>query len=144
MSLRTLLGFCALSVGLVVGLLVSLPLSAETVQWRGYEIHYTTFNSLLIPQEVAQAHNIVRSKYRIVTNVSILKEGDPSPATVTGFNSNLLNQLFQMEFDEVTEKSAIYYLSNQLIDERDSLRFTITVQPFAEDEAYELKFMRQY
>lgn len=130
---------------LFFGLMMPLvPVSAETVQWRGYDIHYTTFNSLLIPQEVAQAHNIVRSKYRIVTNVSILKQGDPNPATVTGFNTNLLNQLFQMEFDEVTEKSAIYYLSNQLIDERDSLRFTITVQPFGENEAYELKFMRQY
>tara|TARA_R110002072_G_scaffold1369_12_gene11411 strand:- start:455 stop:817 length:363 start_codon:yes stop_codon:yes gene_type:complete len=118
--------------------------AAETVQWRGYDIHYTTFNSLLIPQEVAQAHNIVRSKYRIVTNVSILKDGNPSPATVTGINTNLLNQLFTMEFDEVTEKSAIYYLSNQLIDEKDSLRFTIQVMPSGETDAYELQFTRQY
>ena len=134
--MRFLLG-CAI-------LLSCSVVTAETVQWRGYDIHYTTFNSLLIPQEVAQAHNIVRSKYRIVTNVSILKDGNPSPATVTGINTNLLNQLFTMEFDEVTEKSAIYYLSNQLIDERDSLRFTIQVMPAGEPDAFELQFTRQY
>lgn len=114
------------------------------VEWRGYDIHYTTFSSTLIPQEVAAAHNIVRSEYRIVTNVSILKDGSPVRATVTGNNSNLLNQLFAMTFDEVTEKNAIYYLANQLIDERDTLRFNINVQPTGENEAYELKFIRQY
>jgi hypothetical protein len=120
------------------------PLSAEMVQWRGYEIHYTTFNSLLIPQEVAKAHNIVRSKLRIVTNISVLKEGEPSNAKVIGTNTNLLSQLFTMSFDEVTEKNAIYYLSNQLIDERDTLRFTIQITPNGQSEALELKFMRQY
>lgn len=117
---------------------------AETVNWRGYDIHYTTFSSTLIPQEVAAAHNIVRSEYRIVTNVSIIKDGSPVKAAVTGSNSNLLNQLFTMNFDEVTEKNAIYYLSNQLIDERDTLRFNIKVQPAGEPEAFELKFVRQY
>ena len=114
------------------------------MKWRGYDIHYTTFSSTLIPQEVAAAHNIVRSEYRIVTNVSILKDGEPVKAKVTGRNTNLLNQLFTMEFDEVTEKTAIYYLANQLIDERDTLRFTINVLPVGETNAFELKFIRQY
>lgn len=140
MRLRTPQLLCFL-LGLVLPL---AQISAETVQWRGYDIHYTTFNSLLIPQDVAKAHNIVRSKFRIVTNISVLQEGEPSPAKVTGINTNLLNQLFTMSFDEVTEKTAIYYLSNQLIDERDTLRFTIQVTPSGESEALELKFMRQY
>lgn len=140
MRLRTLQLFCFL-LGLVLPL---APISAETVQWRGYDIHYTTFNSLLIPQDVAKVHNIVRSKFRIVTNISVLQDGEPSAAKVTGINTNLLNQLFTMRFDEVTEKTAIYYLSNQLIDERDTLRFTIQVTPYGESEALELKFMRQY
>jgi len=130
---------------LFFGLMMPLvPVSAETVQWRGYDIHYTTFNSLLIPQEVANAHNIVRSKFRIVTNISVLQDGEPSKAKVTGTNTNLLSQLFTMSFDEVTEKTAIYYLSNQLIDERDTLRFTIQVTPEGQSDALELKFMRQY
>lgn len=129
--------------GIWLYLLASSAL-AETVKWRDYSIHYTTFSSTLIPEEVASAHNIVRSEYRIVTNVSILKDGEPVKAVVTGSNSNLLSQLFTMTFDEVTEKNAIYYLANQLIDERDTLRFTIKVQPYGEPDVYEFKFVRQY
>jgi hypothetical protein len=125
-------------------LLLPTSLFAETVKWQGYDVHYTTFNSLLIPEEVAATHNIVRSKYRIVTNVSVLKEGEPQLAEVTGTNTNLLNQLFSMSFDEVTEQNAIYYLANQLIDERDTLRFSIQVKPAGQDQVLTLEFMRQY
>ena len=117
---------------------------AETVSWQGFEIHYTTFSSQVIPQEVAAAHNISRAKNRIVTNISILKDGEPQAAIVDGTNSNLLNQLFNMEFTEVKEESAIYYLANQLIDERDTIRFNITIQPLGHPEVFDLKFMRQY
>ena len=125
-------------------LVLASGVSAETVQWQGYDIHYTTFSSLLIPQEVAAAHNIARAKNRIVTNISILKDGEPQTASITGRNSNLLNQLYTMDFTEVNESTAIYYLANQLIDERDTIRFDIEIQPVASEESYNLKFMRQY
>ncbi len=124
--------------------LVSIGARAETLAWQGYAIHYTTFSSLLIPQEVAAAHNIDRAKNRIVTNISILKDGEPQTAKITGRNSNLLSQLYTMEFVEVKESSAIYYLANQLIDERDTIRFDIDIQPSNFDNVYNLKFMRQY
>ena len=118
--------------------------AAETIQWQGYDIHYTTFSSLLIPQEVAAAHNIARAKNRIVTNISILKDSEPQAAMVSGTNSNLLNQLYTMDFTEVTESSAIYYLANQLIDERDTIRFDINIQPAGSVDTFNLEFMRQY
>jgi hypothetical protein len=118
--------------------------AAETIQWQGFDIHYTTFSSMLIPPEVAASHNIARAKNRIVTNISILKDGEPQTATVTGRNSNLLNQLYTMEFTEVVESSAVYYLANQLIDERDTLRFEISISPHAVDDTYTLEFMRTY
>lgn len=139
-SLKTCLHH--LSLGLL--LVLSSVCHAETVTWQGYEIHYTTFSSLLIPQEVAAQHQISRAKNRIVTNISILKDGEPQKAIIRGRNSNLLNQLYDMEFLEVTESSAIYYLSNQLIDERDTLRFDIDIQLDEGVEPYNLKFIRQY
>jgi hypothetical protein len=118
--------------------------AAETIQWQGFDIHYTTFSSMLIPPEVAASHNIARANNRIVTNISILKNGEPQTATITGRNSNLLNQLYTMQFTEVVESSAVYYLSNQLIDERDTLRFEIQISPSAIDDTYTLEFMRTY
>ncbi len=135
--------FTSASIGLIV-VLASTLARAETIAWQGYDIHYTTFSSLLIPQEVAAAHEIDRSKNRIVTNISILRVGQPQSATITGHHSNLLNQLYSMDFVEVNESSAIYYLANQLIDERDTIRFDINIKPNNSVESYNLKFMRQY
>lgn len=118
--------------------------AAETIEWQGYEIHFTTFSSLLIPPEIAAMHDIDRAKNRIVTNISILKEGEPQTAIVRGQNTNLLNQLYTMEFTEVQESSAVYYLANQLIDERDTLRFKIQLTPTGIDDTYEFEFMRTY
>ena len=136
----------ALLVGVLFGYLILIPdrVFAEKVSWQGYEIHYTTFSSLLIPQEIAATHNIARAKNRIVTNVSILKDGEPQKATISGHNSNLLNQLYTMNFSEVTETTAIYYLANQLIDERDTIRFDLQIQPEGREDQFSLKFMRQY
>lgn len=117
---------------------------SETVKWQGYDIHYTTFSSTLIPAEVAAAHDIERAKNRIVTNISILKDGEPQLAEISGHNSNLLNQLYTMQFAEVRESEAIYYLANQLIDERDTLRFVIEIKPETSQESYTLQFMRTY
>ena len=124
--------------------LTSPPLVAETVRWQGFDIHYTTFSSMLIPADVAAMHDIARAQNRIVTNVSILKDGVPQRAEVSGQNTNLLNQLFGMTFTEVRETTAVYYLSNQLIDERDTLRFEIDISPEDLDDTFKLKFMRQY
>ena len=126
-------------------LLGTAPLStADTVLQQGFEIHYTTFTSDLIPATVAAAHNIVRSKNRIVTNITILKDNEPTKAHVSGHNMNLLGQLFTMEFTEVIEPGAVYYLSNQLISEKDMLRFELEILPTGAQTPITLKFERRY
>ena len=117
---------------------------AEINQWQGYDIHYTTLNSMLIPSDVAKAHNITRSKSRIVTNITVRKNDTAVAAKIEGTSTNLLNQLFTLDFQEVKEPGAIYYLSNQIIDERDMIRFKITIAPNDHGEVYLLKFNRNY
>lgn len=112
--------------------------------WHGYEIHYATFSSLIIPSQVAEAHGIVRSKNRIVTNLSIRQDGRSIRADVSGTSTNLLEQVTSMNFTEVTEQDAVYYLANQIINERDTIRFNINVKPERIDKTYNLQFMRQY
>ena len=117
---------------------------AEMVEWQDYQIHYTALNSMLIPADVAKVHNIVRSKRRIVTNISIRKGNTEVASRIEGRNTNLIGQIFNMKFDEVKEPGAIYYLSNQLIDERDTLKFEILLSPTDSTSSYTLKFKRQY
>ena len=112
--------------------------------WYGYEIHYATFSSLIIPSQVAEAHGIVRSKNRIVTNLSIRLDGGSIRADVSGTSTNLLEQVTSMNFTEVVEQDAVYYLANQVINERDTIRFSINVKPEQINKTYNLEFIRQY
>lgn len=131
----------------IVLLLLLYPFIASAdqfVAWSGYEIHYAVFSSLIIPDDVAQAHGITRAKGRIIANISIKQGNDSVAATVTGTARNLLGQVLPLTFSEVRETDAIYYLANQVINEKDTIHFSISVRPVNMSEAYELKFMRQY
>lgn len=126
-------------------LLCSLTASADqVVNWSGYEIHYSSFSSLIIPNEVARSHGITRARGRIVTNISVRQDGQSVEAIVTGTARNLLDQILPLKFSEVREQGAIYYLANQIIDEKDTIRFNITVQPANSELDYNLKFIRRY
>jgi hypothetical protein len=116
----------------------------QFIQWQGYEIHYTTLSSRLIPADVAASHGITRADNRVVTNISIRRDGQPIRANIRGTATNLLNQRQNLAFTEVMERDAIYYLANQLVDVRDTLRFVLFILPEGASEAYELAFVRDY
>ena len=125
-------------------------LADPPIQWQGYDIHYTILSSRLIPAEVAKLHGIIRADNRMVTNLSIRKtsktgeKGDPVTASIHGTATNLLNQQSVLDFTEVLEPNAIYYLANQLVDERDTLRYSISIQPQSSEATYLLEFGRNY
>ncbi len=122
-----------------------LPLKADQITSEdGFVIHYATFSSLIIPAKVAEAHGITRSRSRVVTNISIRNHLKPVKARVSGTATNLLAQSRQLDFVEVVENNAVYYLATNVINENDSLQFEITVQPEPAGKAFHFAFTRQY
>ena len=122
----------------------SAPASAAQYVDNGeHRIHYTTFSSLIIPPDVASAHGIVRSEKRIVLNLSALKQDKPVTVSISGHVINLLNQRFELVFDEINEAEAIYYLASHLALEHDILRFNLEVQLSA-IESVPINFIRRY
>ena len=126
-------------------LLFHWPVSAEQRVIRGpYEIHYTAISSTLIPASVAAKHGLVRSGNRIITNIAIRTQDISVAATITGTAENILNQLHPLDFLEVIEHDTIYYLAEQIINEKDLIRYNIQIHPVGSEETYELAFQRQY
>jgi len=126
-------------------MLLHWPLSAEQRVIRGpYEIHYAAISSTLIPARVAAKHGLVRSENRIITNIAIRTQDKSVAATITGTAENILNQLHPLDFLEVIEQDTIYYLAEQIINEKDFIRYNIRIQPVGSKETYELAFQRQY
>ena len=110
----------------------------------GDVIEYTTFLSTIIPPDVARAHDIVRSKRRVITNITLLRGSKPVEATITGSATNLLNQITDLKFREVREAGAIYYLASQVVEERDTITYSISVRPADANGTCRLRFVRDY
>jgi hypothetical protein len=111
-------------------LLLAMPAFAERKHSAGeYDVHYIAFNSSFLQPEIASAAGLTRSKEQGVMNISVLKGGKPVAAKVSGSLQNLLSQRRTLEFKELKEGEAVYYLAQFPLKERETLRFSIDVQP---------------
>ena len=109
MTIRT-----ALTVMLSVAAIIFSPLGvAEQMQRFGqYELHYIVIPTTMLKPEIAAEYDISRGKDRALVNVSVLnREKKAVDATITGDSQNLLGQLQDLDFKQVTEGDAIYYLA---------------------------------
>ena len=116
---------------------------AETQQHGAFDIHYTAFPSKIIPATVAQAHQISRADNKIVLNVSLKRDNQPAVAYLKGQVINLLEQVIELDFVEVRERDAIYYLATHISLPEDILRFNLLVTPIDSDPIA-ITFMRRY
>ncbi len=67
-------------------------------------VHYNTFNSTFLTPDIAKAAELIRSKNQGVINVSVIKDGKPLIANVTGTVKDLTSQSVPLNFRQVTER----------------------------------------
>ena len=114
---------------LIFCLLFALPAFAERKQTFGeLDVHYSVFNSSFLQPDVAAAAGLTRSKTVGVLNIAALKGGKGQPAKVGGTLKNLLGQTSELQFKQVLESGAVYYLAEFPLREREVLTFSINVQ----------------
>ena len=114
---------------LFIALCLSLPALAERKQTFGdLDVHYITFNSSFLQPDIAAANGLVRSKTQGVVNISVLKAGKASSASVSGEVKDLVGRSQPLTFKQVNEGEAIYYLAQFTFSQREMLRFTIYVR----------------
>ncbi|RON67863.1 DUF4426 domain-containing protein [Pseudomonas fluorescens] len=91
-------------------------------------VHYNTFNSTFLTPDIAKAAELVRSKNQGVINVSVIKDGKPLVANVTGTVKDLTSQSVPLNFRQVTEQGAIYYIAQYPVEQQETRTFEIKVQ----------------
>ena len=129
--------------------LATMSVLAEQADTIGdYKIHYNAINSTLIQPDVASQYKILRSRFEGVINIAVQKKTDDAyvgiPATVSGTASNLLGQQQNLEFTEVREGKAIYYLSNFHFSNEETFRFKIDVKSSDGKMSHSVKFQRKF
>ncbi len=130
--------------------LLSMNSYAEKMKEFGdYVVHYNAFRSDTISPEVAKQYNLARANNRILINIAVLKKvmnttGKPTAAKVTGHASNLTGQLKKLEFKQIKEGTAIYYLAETKISDGEFLKFDLKIIPEGEDRGTRLRFDKRF
>jgi hypothetical protein len=118
-----------------------------------YELHFNALTTDQLNEVMATEHGIVRSRNRILLNVSVLEAqeiGVPMavPAAVRASARNLTGQLRNLPVREVRDGEAIYYIAEAPIANAETLIFTIEATPESETEseaeALTVSFQKQF
>ncbi|SFV23468.1 DUF4426 domain-containing protein [Pseudidiomarina donghaiensis] len=111
-----------------------------------WEVHYNAFNSTLLRAEMASQYGLSRSETLATLNISVLNANLPNkPAQqveVSGYVMNPLSQQTRLEFKEVIEGDAVYYLTQTRFTNLETLRFFITIKQG--NESHELRFHKEF
>ncbi|MDF2274865.1 DUF4426 domain-containing protein [Aeromonas caviae] len=114
---------------LLMTLPLPLPLRAEQMQELGpWKVHYSAFNSSFLTPEVARTYGLERSRYNGIVNIAVQnKQGVAQAVGIRGEARNLTGTLRPLNFQEVKEGNAIYYLAVLPYRNEDTYQFTLKI-----------------
>jgi len=126
-----------------LSLCMMASVSAENMKKLGsMNVHYMAIGSTFFTPEVAKAYGITRSRYNGLINISVLdnsQAGNPAKVvSITGKAKNNLGQFKDLDFTEVKEGDAIYYLAQVSYNNEETLHFDIMINDGKEKQ--QLKF----
>lgn len=143
--------FFSLLLGWAIMVGGSAPAVAEnSTRVDGYTIHHNALTTDHLSPTIASAYQIRRSKSRAMLNVSVIKDApDNAPgksvtARVTAVAKNLLGQERQVPMREVREGTAVYYIGDFLVADRETLNFQLSVQPDGSSRTYQASLRQEF
>ena len=133
-------------------LLALLPLTAwaeNSTRQAGYTIHHNALPTATLSPEMAGNYQIIRSKYRGMLNVSIIRDvagttGQPVTARINAQAANLAGQIRTIELREIREGDAVYYIGLFPIVHRETLRFSLEVTPEGQNKPIKANLSQQF
>jgi|AACY02.13.fsa_nt_gi hypothetical protein len=128
-----------LAASLVLALFIS-PLQAEQKKVLGpWDVHYIAFDSTMLDAKVAQSYQLQRSLYQAVLNISVLNSSDQKAQQVriSGTATDLTQKQIELEFREVKEGEAIYYLAQVPVHDQKHLKFKLEIWQGTEHQQLE-------
>ena len=130
-----------------ISFLVMSNASAENMKKLGtMNVHYMAIGSTFFTPEIAKAYGITRSRYNGLVNISVLdnsKEGNPAKTvSINGQAKNNLGQFKNLEFTEVKEGEAIYYLAQVKYSNEETIHFTLEINDGKNQQT--LKFSQKF
>lgn len=128
---------------------VAQPAGATSADIGDYVVHFSAQSTDQLPQDVARAYNILRSKNRAMLNVSVIRKSDNTSVTaaIEVRATNLTGQLKNVamrKIEEPGETVAIYYIGETPVANRETLMFDISIKPAGQNTVSDVRFQRQF
>lgn len=128
-------------------LVFSVNVSAQNMKKLGtMNVHYMAIGATFLTPEIARAYGIERSKYNALINISVLdntKTGSPAKSVaISGTAENITGQFKRLEFEEVKEGDAIYYLAQLNYRDKETVKFDIQITDG--NETQQLSFSQMF
>jgi len=121
--------------------------SAENMKKLGsMNIHYMAIGATFLTPEIARNYGIERSRYNGLINISVLdntQENMPAKTvSISGTARNDLGQIKSLEFQEVKEGDAIYYLAQVNYSHEETYYFELEITDGT--ESHKMKFKQKF
>jgi len=137
---------------LLLGWILTLSFSAlaeNSTPIPGYTIHHNAIATAILTPEIASSYGIIRSKYRGLLNISIIKTvpgttGTPVTADVTARWRNLIGRNQGISLRKITEGEAIYYIGEFPIVDGEKLHFNLQVKPIDQQNTYKAQLSQEF
>ncbi len=118
-------------------------------EYGDYVVHYNAFRSDTISPDIAKQYKLPRANNRVLINIAVLKKvmnttGKPTASKIEGHASNLTGQYKQLDFREIREGTAIYYLADVKVSDGELLKFDLKITPEGESSAMRLRFDKRF
>lgn len=127
---------------------LSVHASAQLSERFGpYELHYSVVNTTFLAPGVAATYELVRGKDRAILNLAVREHRDagatPQAMQLRGRTWDLTQNSTDLEFQEVREGPAIYYIAEFRFFNEEWRHFEVYFRPQGATETYNFKFRHQ-
>lgn len=133
----------------VLGCMLLLAWSSQAQQsetFGDYELYYSVVNTTFLDPKVAQSYGIKRGKNNAILNLAVRENQEvgstPRPALLKGKTWDLI-QNQTLEFQEVREGEAIYYIAEFKFINEEWRFFEVLFRPEDASETFTFKFKHQ-
>jgi len=127
-------------------LVPGLALAQQVETFGAYDLHYSVVNTTFLDPKIAAAYSITRGANRAILNLSLrenLQEGDaPRTMKLQGRTWDLM-QNQDLEFREIREAGAIYYIAEFAFINEEWRFFEIDFLPDGAQRSYTFKLKHQ-
>ena len=129
-----------------LALLPGLSLGQQSETFGPFELYYSVVNTTFLDPKIAANYGITRGEKRAILNLAVrenITNGSAGRAMVLKGRTWDLIQNQTLEFTEIREGEAIYYIAEFPFINEEWRFFEIDFRPAGADQTYTFQFKRQ-